>query len=148
MRKCSGCQVDVPDASDNCPRCGAIVPRGVLSSLRSLFGGGSRSSAPHSPPAPPEPEAPAGGFRFEVEDVFTITGRGTVVTGRVGSGEVRVGDDVRFETPKGKSTRCRVIGVEAFQKVLQVAKAGETVGLVLSKVGHEDVPPGTVIESA
>ena len=147
MRRCSACQVDVPDASDNCPQCGAIVPRGVLSSLRSLFGGQSRPSAPQSPPPAPSPRA-TGGFRFEVEDAFTITGRGTVVTGRVGSGEVRVGDDVRFQTPKGKSMRCRVIGLEAFQKVLQVAKAGDDVGLVLAKVGHEDVPRGTVIESA
>src|SRR5262245_44421854 len=109
MRTCSSCQVAVAEESETCPRCGALVPRGVLSSLRSLFGRGASR-----PPAPQPPESPtaagSGGFRLQVEDVFSITGRGTVVTGRVASGEVRVGDRVRFQSPKGAAIQCNVNG--------------------------------------
>src|SRR5262245_45236195 len=139
MRKCGGCQSEVPDESETCPRCGAIVPRGLLGSLRGLFkrGGSGGQASQAAAPAPPR-EAGAG-FRFGVEDVFSISGRGTVVTGRVASGSVRVGDEVRFRSAKGATVRCRVIGLEAFGQRPDEAKAGDTVGLVLSSVKLEEI---------
>src|SRR5262245_53758664 len=134
MRSCAGCQSQVPDDSETCPRCGALVPRGLLGSLRRLFQG-SKPASGGSPPVPASQPSPGGeGFRFTVEDVFSISGRGTIVTGRVGSGEIRVGDEVRFRSAKGATVRCRVIGLEMMGKRPDVAKAGDSVGLLLSTV--------------
>ncbi len=92
----------------------------------------------------PEPVAPAGPFEMTIEDVFSITGRGTVVTGRVTSGVVRVGMPVTVNTePQPVSTT--VTGVEQFRKKTDQAGAGETVGLLLDGVGRDDVAPGNVV---
>lgn len=147
VRRCGNCQVDVPDASETCQRCGAVVPRGFFASLLTAVFGKRGDGASPPPPASSAPRA-AGNFRLEVEDVFSITGRGTVVTGRISSGEVRVGDEVRFQSSKGTVTRTRVVGVEMFRKVVDAAKTGDDVGLLLAKVGRDDVARGAVIESA
>jgi translation elongation factor EF-Tu-like GTPase len=137
----------VPDDSETCPRCGAIVPRGLLSSLRGLFGGG-KAKGPATP-APASPSREKGeSFRFGVEDVFSISGRGTIVTGRVASGSVRVGDEVRFESAKGAAIRCRVVSLEALGGLKDEAKAGDSVGLLLSSVKLQDIAVGTTIEGA
>lgn len=149
MRTCSGCQSEVPDASESCPRCGNPAPRGLLASFFGLFRARPalpKSSAPA--PSPPGPRDVAGAFSFKVEDVFSITGRGTVITGRVASGEIGVGDEVRFRSARGASVPCRVIGVETLGKALDLARAGDDVGLVLSKVKPADIEIGTVVERA
>jgi hypothetical protein len=84
---------------------------------------------------------PSGPFAMQVEDVFVIRGRGTVVTGRIASGTVRVGDRLEVEGPKGPvKTKCN--GVEMFRKTLKVAVAGDNVGLLLDRVGRDDVAQG------
>ena len=88
--------------------------------------------------------APAGPFEMTIEDVFAITGRGTVVTGRVTSGVVRVGMPVTVNTePQPIATT--VTGVEQFRKKTDQAVAGDNVGLLLEGVGREDVARGDVV---
>ena len=84
-------------------------------------------------------------FMMPVEDVFSITGRGTVATGRVERGEVKVGDEVEIiglnEAP-GKTT---VTGVEMFRKLLDYAEAGDNIGALLRGVAREDISRGQVL---
>ena len=80
-----------------------------------------------------------GSFELIVEDVFSITGRGTVITGRVISGSVRVGDNVTI-LPSGISST--VTGIEQFRKTLDFAQAGDNVGMLLRGVAREDIQKG------
>jgi elongation factor Tu len=84
-------------------------------------------------------------FMMPVEDVFSITGRGTVATGRVERGQVKVGDEVEIlgltEEP-GKTT---VTGVEMFRKLLDYAEAGDNIGALLRGVAREEIQRGQVL---
>jgi len=83
-------------------------------------------------------------FQMPIEDVFSITGRGTVVTGRVEFGELTVGTEVEIVgiRPTQKTT---VTGVEMFRKLLDSGRAGDNVGLLLRGIGKTDVERGQVI---
>ena len=81
-----------------------------------------------------------------VEDIFTIQGRGTVVTGRVESGTVRVGMQVNVVRDGGVATTTTVTGVEMFRKVLDSATAGDNVGLLLKGLGKEQLRHGDLIQ--
>jgi elongation factor Tu len=83
-------------------------------------------------------------FRMTVEDVFFIRGRGTVVTGQVEQGSVRVGDEVRV----GDRRSARVDGIEAFRKLLDEAGEGDNIGLLLKALDRDDVARGDVITAA
>jgi len=83
-------------------------------------------------------------FLMPIEDVFSITGRGTVVTGRVEQGMLNVGDSVEIVGLRELQTTT-VTGVEMFRKLLDEAQAGDNVGLLLRGVGKEDVERGQVI---
>ena len=93
----------------------------------------------------PEPERDTEKpFQMPIEDVFSITGRGTVVTGKVEQGILNVGTEV--EIVGIRDTRKTVVtGVEMFRKLLDEARAGDNVGLLLRGVGKEDVERGQVI---
>ena len=80
-----------------------------------------------------------------VEDVFTITGRGTVVTGKVESGAVSKGQKVRLTRADGSSREVEVSGVEMFRKVVDTAQAGDNVGLLLRHLDRSDVVAGDVL---
>ena len=82
-----------------------------------------------------------GSFYYEIEDVFTIVGRGTVVTGRVKSGEVHVGDLVIINGNKYS----KVLGIELYREVSNVAKAGEACGLFLDGVSQKELHKGDYI---
>ena len=84
-------------------------------------------------------------FLMPVEDVFTITGRGTVATGRVERGTVKISDPVEIVglEPKAKSTV--VTGVEMFRKVLDQAEAGDNIGVLLRGIQREEVERGQVL---
>jgi elongation factor Tu len=83
-------------------------------------------------------------FLMPVEDVFSITGRGTVATGRIERGKVHTGDDVEMVGIRdNRKTVCT--GVEMFRKILDEGQAGDNVGLLLRGVGKEDVERGMVI---
>jgi elongation factor Tu len=84
-------------------------------------------------------------FLMPVEDVFSITGRGTVVTGRIERGIVHTGEVVDIIGIKEKATSTTVTGVEMFRKLLDEGQAGDNVGLLLRGVKREDVERGQVI---
>jgi elongation factor Tu len=83
-------------------------------------------------------------FLMPVEDVFTITGRGTVATGRVEQGTIKVGDEVSL-VGFGADKKTVVTGVEMFRKLLDEAQAGDNVGLLLRGVDKDEVQRGMVI---
>ena len=88
---------------------------------------------------PVEPIQSSGSFELTIEDVFSITGRGTVVTGRVTNGTIKVGDNVTI-LPSGMGTT--VTGIEMFRKSLDYAQAGDNVGILLRGVSRDDVQRG------
>ena len=93
----------------------------------------------------PEPErAVDQPFLMPIEDVFSISGRGTVVTGRVERGIVKVGDDVEIVGMKDTS-KTTVTGVEMFRKLLDEGRAGENVGVLLRGTKRDDVERGQVL---
>jgi len=83
-------------------------------------------------------------FLMSVEDVFSITGRGTVVTGRVEQGTLRVGTEVEIVGLRD-TQKTTVTGVEMFRKLLDEAQAGDNVGLLLRGIGKNDVERGQVV---
>ena len=84
-------------------------------------------------------------FLMPIEDVFTITGRGTVVTGRVERGKLKVNEEVEIVGIKEKAIKTTVTGVEMFRKLLDYAEAGENVGLLLRGTKREEVERGQVV---
>jgi len=84
-------------------------------------------------------------FLMPIEDVFTITGRGTVVTGRVERGVLKPNEEVEIVGIRDKSQKTVVTGIEMFRKVLDEARAGENVGLLLRGVKREEVERGMVV---
>jgi elongation factor Tu len=84
-------------------------------------------------------------FLMPVEDVFTITGRGTVVTGRVERGVINVNEEVEIVGIRPETTKTTVTGVEMFRKLLDQGQAGDNVGLLLRGVKREDVERGQVV---
>jgi elongation factor Tu len=84
-------------------------------------------------------------FLMPVEDVFTITGRGTVVTGRIERGIVKVNEEVEIVGIRPDSQKTTVTGVEMFRKLLDEGQAGENVGLLLRGTKREDVERGQVV---
>jgi elongation factor Tu len=84
-------------------------------------------------------------FLMPVEDVFTITGRGTVVTGRIERGIVKVNEEVQIVGIRPEVTKTTVTGVEMFRKLLDEGQAGENVGLLLRGIKREDVERGQVV---
>lgn len=94
----------------------------------------------------PEPEREIDKpFLMPVEDVFTITGRGTVVTGRVERGIVKVSEEIEIVGIRPNSTKTTVTGVEMFRKLLDQGQAGDNVGLLLRGIKREDVERGQVV---
>jgi elongation factor Tu len=83
-------------------------------------------------------------FLMPVEDVFSITGRGTVATGRIERGKVKVQDEVEM-VGLGASKKAVVTGVEMFRKLLDDGQAGDNVGLLLRGVGKEEIERGMVL---
>lgn len=84
-------------------------------------------------------------FLMPIEDVFTITGRGTVVTGRVERGVLKPNEEVEIVGIRDKSIKTTCTGIEMFRKLLDEARAGENVGLLLRGVKREDVERGMVV---
>lgn len=84
-------------------------------------------------------------FLMPVEDVFTITGRGTVATGRVERGQVKVGEEVEIVGFSNEVRKTVVTGVEMFRKTLEEGIAGDNVGILLRGVGREEIERGQVL---
>jgi hypothetical protein len=111
-------------------------------------------------PAPPRPPSGTGGGlvygavptslggsyeRMVIEDVFTITGRGTVVTGTIGAGELRVGQRVDVRRAGEIVVETEITGVEMFRRTVESASAGDAVGLLLQGVSRNEVRRGDAI---
>ena len=93
----------------------------------------------------PQPERPVDQpFLMPIEDVFSISGRGTVVTGRVETGIVKVGEEVEIVGIRD-TQKSTVTGVEMFRKLLDSGQAGDNIGALLRGVGREDVERGQVL---
>ena len=94
----------------------------------------------------PEPERDTDKpFMMPVEDVFSITGRGTVATGRVERGQVRVGDEVEIVGIEEETSKTTVTGVEMFRKLVDYAEAGDNVGTLLRGVTRDQIQRGQVL---
>ncbi len=94
----------------------------------------------------PTPERPTDqAFLMPVEDVFTITGRGTVATGRVERGIVKMQDEVEIVGLSAESRKTVVTGVEMFRKLLDQAEAGDNIGVLLRGIDRKDIERGQVI---
>jgi elongation factor Tu len=94
----------------------------------------------------PEPERDtAKPFLMPIEDVFTITGRGTVVTGRVEQGMLKVGEEIEIVGIADKTQKTVVTGIEMFRKMLDEAQAGDNAGILLRGTKKEDVQRGQVL---
>jgi elongation factor Tu len=85
-----------------------------------------------------------GAFLMPVEDVFSISGRGTVVTGRIERGIIKVGEEIEIVGIKD-TQKTTVTGVEMFRKLLDQGQAGDNVGLLLRGTKREDVERGQVL---
>ena len=84
-------------------------------------------------------------FLMPIEDVFTITGRGTVVTGRVERGQVKVGDEVQIVGLQDEPRKTVVTGVEMFRKMMDYAEAGDNIGCLLRGIDRKEVERGQVL---
>ena len=94
----------------------------------------------------PDPErALDKAFSMPIEDVFSIPGRGTVVTGRVEQGVVKVGDEVEIVGLQEKPVKTTVTGVEMFKKLLNQGQAGDNVGVLIRGIKREEVQRGQVL---
>jgi elongation factor Tu len=94
----------------------------------------------------PEPERPLDKpFQMPIEDVFSITGRGTVVTGRIEQGIVKTGEEVEIVGIKPETSKTVVTGVEMFRKILDEGQAGDNVGLLLRGTKRDEVERGQVV---
>ena len=88
------------------------------------------------------------GFELTVEDVFSISGRGTVVTGRVSRGELSQGDRVLIRGREGRVLETKIGGIESFRKARRSAAEGDVVGLLLKGVRKDQVEPGDILTGA
>ncbi|KRC81539.1 elongation factor Tu [Sphingomonas sp. Root241] len=94
----------------------------------------------------PQPERPLDKpFMMPIEDVFSISGRGTVVTGRVETGIVKVGEEVEIVGIQETVRKTTVTGVEMFRKLLDQGQAGDNIGALIRGVGREEVERGQVL---
>jgi elongation factor Tu len=84
-------------------------------------------------------------FLMPIEDVFTITGRGTVVTGRVEQGTLKLGDEVEIVGIEPKTSKTVVTGIEMFRKMLDEARAGDNAGILLRGTKKDEVQRGQVL---
>ncbi len=84
-------------------------------------------------------------FLMPVEDVFTITGRGTVATGRVERGKVKVGDEVQIVGLRDEIKKTVVTGVEMFRKILDEAETGDNIGVLLRGIDRKEIERGQVL---
>ncbi len=84
-------------------------------------------------------------FMMPVEDVFTITGRGTVASGRIDRGEIKIGDEVEIVGLKPEVLKSTVTGLEMFRKTLDLGEAGDNVGILLRGINRDQIERGQVL---
>jgi len=87
-------------------------------------------------------------FRMTVQDVFTIRGRGTVITGQIDSGSLKVGDEIYLSRANGYRWPVVVAGLEMIRKQVREVQAGDNVGVLLRDVEKKDIKMGDVLLGA
>jgi translation elongation factor EF-Tu-like GTPase len=85
------------------------------------------------------------GFVMEIEDVFSITGRGTVVTGKIKSGIIKKGERVFIKKSDGTVLEDIAVGIESFSKMKDTAEAGQNIGLLLKNIKRDRLQRGDII---
>src|SRR5687767_13405572 len=144
-------EVEVRDLLSEYDFPGDDIPFVTGSALKALEGEEEYTSkiielAGHLDSYIPEPERPLDRpFLMPVEDVFSITGRGTVATGRIEQGVVHTGDTVEIVGIQAETRNTVVTGVEMFRKILDEGQAGDNVGCLLRGVGREEIERGQVL---
>jgi elongation factor Tu len=114
---------------DDCPNCGPIIE--LVNALDEYI---------------PEPEREVDKpFLMPVEDVFSITGRGTVVTGRIERGKIKAGEEMEIVGIREETMKTTITGVEMFRKILDEGVAGDNVGLLLRGTKKDEVERGMVV---
>lgn len=87
-----------------------------------------------------------GDFLLTVQDVFTITGRGTVITGQVERGSIKVGDSVKIKNSMTGEVKLSVVtGIEMFRKLLDTATVGDNVGILLRGIKRNEISRGDIL---
>ena len=141
----------MPLEAETCPSCGA--PLSVVAGRCSYCDvplltvsapAAPGAPAPRAEAAPEDPNAP---FALTVEDVFVIKGKGTIVTGKVTSGTLRVGDAVVIAGGT-KPWPATCIGIDMFRKQMESATAGNNVGLILDNLGKNKPERGNHVSKA
>lgn len=87
----------------------------------------------------------ASSFRMTIEDVFTITGRGAVATGRIEVGTINIGDKVLIARINGQVLTSTITGIEMFRKLLNTVTVGDNVGLLLRGIDRDMISTGDII---
>jgi peptide subunit release factor RF-3 len=105
------------------------------------------AASPESRPVRTPVQRSATGFRMTVEDVFVITGRGLIATGRVAAGTVIKGSTVRLARTEGTTRDVQITGIEKFRQTVELASTGDDVGLLLRGVTRDDVGRGDVLST-
>lgn len=114
--------------------------------MSSLFQWENEDSLDPQNPAE-DPQLSSAGFRMTVEDVFDITGRGVVVTGRIDEGTITRGAKVRYSDQYGLSREVTVDGIELARQLVDHAQAGDPVGLLLRGIMQDDISKGNIIHA-
>jgi elongation factor Tu len=144
-------EVEVRDLLNEYEFPGDDVPVVLGSALKALEGDSDQVEkilelASHLDTYIPEPERPLDRpFLMPVEDVFSITGRGTVATGRIEQGVVHTGDEVEIVGIHEQTSKTVVTGVEMFRKILDEGQAGDNVGCLLRGTKREEIERGQVL---
>lgn len=122
----------------------ALLAEANAASPTGSAGSATAAAVPAAPAVAGQPGD--GSFRMPVQDIFSISGRGTVVTGRVEAGTVRVGMQVSVVRGGSVAFSTEVTGVEMFRKVLDSATVGDNVGLLLKGLDKADLHEGDLIQ--
>ncbi len=134
--KCKMCGAGLepqPGAICTCEYCGTKYSISAVGGI-GLFGKASSGSS----------QSAISGIEFSMktEGVFSLAGRGIAVTGEVALGEVHTGDSVKIMKSNGYNTNCTVVAIEQFRKMLDSAKKGDKIGLILSGITKEQIEVG------
>lgn len=122
----------------------------VVAALILIVRRSTRSVEPVTTFSPSEPLGPsdmfASDFRLTIQDVFMIKGRGLVVTGKVETGSVQVGQQIVITSPDGPERyESQVKGLETFHKTIETAQTGDNVGVMLDGLTKNQIKPGMII---
>ena len=138
--KCPNCNQETRKDLGRCHYCNKELPKGIfhkfftnVSRLANQAKAGAELKTTLEKMGKGIEIASERGFRMTDGDIFFIKGRGVVVTGKIQSGTVSVGDTVVLVSKTGERISCVVKGIETFRKLLQEAKVGDNVGLLISR---------------